>query len=486
LVKEVFMAEHHIEKVGEGKFIIRKSGNMRVPAVIYSDSGYLEQIKRELSYMQLVNVATLPGIIGNAIAMPDMHQGYGFPIGGVAAMDLDEGVISPGGVGYDINCGCRLVRTNLTYDEIKGSIRDIVIALYHAVPTGVGSRGNLRLTRKEEKAVAIEGAKWVIKKGYGEKSDLEHTEDYGCIEGADPELISERAYERGKQQLGSLGSGNHFLEIGIVDEIYDEKAAAAFGLRKGQITLFIHTGSRGFGYQVCDDSIEMMGRYVKKAGIYLPDRQLACAHFLSSEGQRYFKVMKCAANYAFANRQMIMFNATEAISRVLRKSREKLGIDLVYDVCHNIAKVEEHIVEGKKKQVCVHRKGATRSFPANHPDVPEAYRAVGQPVLIPGDMGRCSYILVGSDTAMEESFGSTCHGAGRVLSRKRALKEAKGRAINRELEDKDIYVIANKIRTLKEEMPDAYKDVTKVVDVVDKAGISKKVAKLKPLGVIKG
>ncbi|MFC1855559.1 RtcB family protein [Thermodesulfobacteriota bacterium] len=480
------MAEHNIKKIDDYKYIIEKSGDMRVPAIFYSNPGYLEQIIREGSYMQLVNVASLPGIIGAALAMPDMHQGYGFPIGGVAAMDIENGVISPGGVGYDINCGCRLVRTNLTYDEIKGRVRDIINALYSTIPTGVGSKGDLRLSRKDAKAVSETGAKWLIKKGYGEASDLEHTEDEGEIEGADPDLVSERAYERGKDQLGSLGSGNHFIELGVVDEIYDEKAAAAYGLRQGFVTLFIHTGSRGFGHQVCDDSLEMMTRYIKKSGIYLPDRQLACAHFSSDEGQKYFKAMKCAANYAFANRQLIMFRSMETISRALKMSYEKMGVDLVYDVCHNIAKVEEHEVDGIVKKVCVHRKGATRSFPAGHMDVPKAYRDVGQPVLIPGDMGRYSYVLSGGENAMKESFGSTCHGAGRVLSRHKAIKMAKGRSISRELEDKNIYVIAKKHNTLKEEMSDAYKDVSKVVDVVSKAGISKKVAKMRPLGVIKG
>jgi tRNA-splicing ligase RtcB len=480
------MAEYHIEKTGDFKYIIRKTGIMRVPAVIYTNDSFLELIKRDASYLQLVNVATLPGIIGGSFAMPDMHQGYGFPIGGVAAMDLDEGMISPGGVGYDINCGCRLVRTNLEHDEIKGRIKDIINVLYNTIPVGVGSKSNLVLSKKEEKQVAKEGAKWVVKRGYGEEYDLRHTEDYGCIEGADPDLISERAYERGKNQLGTLGSGNHFLEIGVVEEIYNEKAAAAFGLKKGRITLFIHTGSRGFGYQVCDDYLESMGRYVRKAGIDLPDRQLAGAHFSSDEGQRYFKAMKCAANYAFANRQVIMFRSVEAISRVLHTSPEKIGMHLVYDVCHNIAKVEEHIIDGKPKKVCVHRKGATRSFPANHPDVPDAYKSVGQPVLIPGDMGRYSYVLVGTQKAMEESFGSTCHGAGRVLSRRQAVKRSKGRDINKELENKNIYVISKNFRTLKEEMPDAYKDVSEVVEVVDRLGISQKVAKLRPLGVIKG
>jgi tRNA-splicing ligase RtcB len=480
------MAEHQIEKVSDSKYIIKKSGPMRVPAIIYCNRDYIDLIKRESSYLQLVNVATLPGIIGGALAMPDMHQGYGFPIGGVAAMDMDEGVISPGGVGYDINCGCRLVRTDLMYEDVKDRIKDIINILYNTIPTGVGSRSNLKLSKKEEKAVAEDGAKWVIKKGFGKKSDLEHTEDYGCIKGADPDIISDRAYERGKDQLGTLGSGNHFLEIGVVEEVYNEKAAMAFGLKKGMITLFIHTGSRGFGYQICDDSLGMMGRYVKKSGIYLPDRQLACAHISSPEGQKYLRAMRCAANYAFANRQVIMFRAMEAISRALKMSPDKMGLDLVYDVCHNIAKIEEHIVGGKPKKVCVHRKGATRSFPANHPDVPIAYRSVGQPVLIPGDMGRCSYVLVGTQKAMEESFGSTCHGAGRVLSRHRAIKHARGRSISRELEDKGIYVIAKKFKTLSEEMPDAYKDVTKVVEVVDEIGISKKVAKLRPLGVIKG
>ncbi len=480
------MSEHIIEKVSDFKYIIRKTGAMRVPAVIYSNSAYLDLIRKDASYLQLVNVATLPGIIGASLAMPDMHQGYGFPIGGVAAMDLDEGVISPGGVGYDINCGCRLVRTNLTYDEVKGRITDLINALYRAIPTGVGSRGSLKLSKKEERRVAEEGAGWLIKKGFAERYDTEHTEDGGCIKGADPDLVSDRAYERGQDQLGTLGSGNHFLEIGVVDEIYDEVAARVFGLFLNGVVIFIHTGSRGFGYQVCDDYLEKMGRYTRKAGIILPYRQLACAHFASKEGQDYYRAMKCAANYAFANRQLIMFHAAQAVSRTLGKSPENLGLRLVYDVCHNIAKVEEHLVDGKPKKVCVHRKGATRSFPAGHKNVPAAYKSVGQPALIPGDMGRYSYVLTGTQTAMEESFGSTCHGAGRVMSRRQAIRESRGRQITSELGKKGIYVIAKRYKTLNEEMPDAYKDVSKVVEVVDSIGISKKVAKLRPLGVIKG
>lgn len=480
------MTEHIIEKISDFKYIINKTGSMRVPAIIYTDKDYLELIRQDASYIQLVNVATLPGIIENSLAMPDMHQGYGFPIGGVAAMDLASGVISPGGVGYDINCGCRLVRTNLTYDEVNDKISDLVTTLYNTIPTGVGSHGAFKLSKKDHMRIAEQGAKWLVKNGYGTEHDLLHTEDNGCIEGADPDLISERAYERGKNQLGTLGAGNHFIEIGVVEEIYDEITASAFGLKKGAITLFIHTGSRGFGYQVCDDFLASMGNYSRKAGIVLPDRQLACAHFSSTEGQNYFRAMKCAANYAFANRQLIMFNATSALARALKSSPDKLGMSLVYDVCHNIAKVEEHIVDGKPKKVCVHRKGATRSFPAMHPDVPDAYKHVGQPVLIPGDMGRSSYVLVGTQKAMDESFGSTCHGAGRMMSRKKAIFEAKGRSIKRELENRGVFVLSNDYRTLSEEMPDAYKDVSKIVDVVDMAGISKKVAKLRPLGVIKG
>ncbi len=478
--------EYNIERVSDYKYIIQKSGQMRVPATIFTSPEYLELIKKDASYLQLVNVATLPGIISGSFAMPDMHQGYGFPIGWVAAMDLDSGVISPGGVGYDINCGCRLVRTNLRYDDIKGRVQGIVHALYNKIPAGVGSKGALKLGVKDMKKVLENGAKWAVKNGYGDAYDLEHTEDYGCISGADPDIISDRAYERGKNQLGTLGSGNHFIEIGLVEEVYDEASAAALGLHKGDVTLFIHTGSRGFGYQVCDDYLEKMGRYTRKAGLILPDRQLACAHFSSPEGREYFSAMKAAANYAFANRQVIMFNVVEVLSRLLKISQDKMGARLIYDVCHNIAKVEEHIVDGKQKKVCVHRKGATRSFPANHPDLPAAYKSVGQPVLIPGDMGRCSYVLVGAQKAMTESFGSTCHGAGRVMSRHQAIKSSKGRAVKRELEDKGIYVISKKNKTLNEEMPDAYKDVTKVVDVVDNIGISKKVAKLRPLGVIKG
>lgn len=460
--------------------------DMKVPGKIYVDK-FLEQELEEHSIQQTANTATLPGIVGAALAMPDIHTGYGFPIGGVAAMDIDQdGVISPGGVGYDINCGVRLVKSNLTRGELKPKIRDLVALLYSDVPSGVGSKSKLRLTSDREKEVLTKGAKWAVEMGYGDISDLEHIESGGCLEGADPNEVSDKAYERGRSQVGTLGSGNHFLEIQYVDEIFDEQAANAYGLFRGQITVMIHSGSRGFGHQVCTDFIDVMEKAVKKYGIKLPDRELACAPFSSPESQRYLAAMRAAANYAWANRQCMMHWTREAFIKIFNISPSNLGMELLYDVAHNIAKIEEHIVDGKKRKLVVHRKGATRAYPPGHEELSPLYRNVGQPVLIPGDMERQSYVLAGTSQAMDVSFGSTCHGAGRVMSRHKAIKKAKGRAIAREMEDKGIIVRSTGKRTLAEEIGEAYKDVSHVVDVVDRAGIAKKVARLKPLGVVKG
>jgi len=475
-----------IRKIDEWRFLIPKTGAMRVPGLVFSSSELMPNIKDDQSLQQVVNVATLPGIVKHSLAMPDIHWGYGFPIGGVAAFAMEDGIISPGGVGYDINCGVRLLTTSLLADEIRPRIKELISALFKAIPTGVGSRGKIRLSKKDEEKVAAQGASWAVRKGMGTKEDLERTEDHGVMKEADPSVVSDRAFKRGHDELGTLGSGNHFLEIQVVDEIYDQQRAGIFDLFEGQLTVLIHSGSRGFGHQICDDFLKVMGTQVKEFGFNLPDRQLACAYIRSDMGKRYLSGMACAANYAWANRQIIMHWTMETFEKVLQINPSDLKMELLYDVCHNIAKLEKHIVDGKEVTLCVHRKGATRSLPPGHPDVPERYRKVGQPVLIPGDMGTCSYVLAGSQKAMEETFASTCHGAGRVLSRKQAIKAAKGRAIHRELEDKGIFVLSRGKSTLKEEMSEAYKDVSLVVEAVHMAGLATKVARLRPLGVIKG
>lgn len=458
---------------------------MRVPGIIFIDET-LEKYLEEDAIRQVANVATLPGIVKASFAMPDIHTGYGFAIGGVAAFDLEEGIVSPGGVGYDINCGVRLVRSNLVKEEVMPRIRELVEVLSWEIPSGVGSKGKLKLSKDDEKKLMQKGAKWAVENGYGEPDDLEHTESGGFLEGADPSLISEKAYERGRAQQGTLGSGNHFLEVQYVEEVYDKVSADALGLFPDQITVMIHTGSRGFGHQVCTDFIELMAKAVKKYDIYLPDRELVCAPVNSEEGRMYLSAMKAAANYAWANRQCIMHWTREAFMKVFNMSPRDLGMKLIYDVAHNIAKIEEHTVDGKKMKLIVHRKGATRAFPPKHPELPAVYRDLGQPVLIPGDMGRASYVLLGTTQGMEESFGSTCHGAGRVLSRHQAIKKAKGRSIKKEMEEIGIIVKSAGRETLAEEMSEAYKDINNVVEVVHNAGISKKVAKLRPIGVVKG
>jgi len=476
-----------LEKISECKWLIPKTGNMNVSGVIYANEKLLKSIEKDDSLKQVVNVATLPGIVKYSLAMPDIHSGYGFSIGGVAAFDYNDGIISPGGVGYDINCGVRLLRTNLMYEDIKDKIKDLVASLLSGIPTGVGSSGAIRKLSKDElKKVCVNGARWAVENGFGDADDLRKIEDGGVFPNAIPDVVSERAFERGLDQVGTLGSGNHFLEVDLVEEIFDEKVAFTFGLKRGMITVLIHTGSRGFGYQICDDYLKRFSKEYKNFGINIPDRQLSCAPIKSQLGRDYFSAMACGVNYAWANRQVITHLTRKIFGRVFKKDPKSLDMSLVYDVAHNIAKIEEHTVDGKKVKVCVHRKGATRAFPAGHSLVPEVYRDVGQPVLIPGDMGRNSYVLVGTDLALQETFGSTCHGAGRVLSRSAALKEAKGRRIDKELEEMGIVVMSSEKSTLAEEMPSAYKDVSDVVEVVSIAGISKKVAKLKPLGVIKG
>lgn len=473
-------------RVSDYLFEIPQSGRMRVPARIYASEAMLPDIIRDRAAEQAANVAWLPGIVGYSNAMPDIHWGYGFPIGGVAAFDMEAGVISPGGVGYDINCGVRLLRTGLQRADVAARVPQLVDALFHAIPSGVGSSGKIRLSEKEEERVFEQGARWAANAGYGAAADLDKIEENGTMRGADPGAVSPRARERGRGQLGTLGSGNHFVELGVIDEIYDPAAAAAMGLHLDQITLTIHTGSRGLGHQVCDDAIRMMMHAAQKYGIELPDRQLCCAPITSPEGQRYLAAMAAAVNFAFANRQLISHLAQEAILRTLHLSPRDLDMQVVYEVAHNIAKIERHTVSGRQQTLCVHRKGATRAFGPHHPDLPAAYREIGQPVLIPGDMGRCSFVLAGTARAMAETFGSACHGAGRRLSRTRALKLARGGAVTRELEARGIIVRASSRETIAEEIPEAYKDVTEVVNAVAGAGLARKVVRLRPLGVIKG
>jgi len=477
-----------LEKLDDYRYRIPKSykPGMKVAGIIYADEKLLKDIRHDRAAEQVANVAFLPGIVQNSFAMPDIHWGYGFPIGGVAATDPDNGgVVSPAGVGYDINCGVRLLKTNFQFEEIKNKIKDLVYVLFSDVPSGLGSKGDIRVSYREERQILVKGAKWAIQKGYGVEEDLECTEEYGAIAGADPLAVSERAYERGKAQSGTLGSGNHFLEIQTIDKIFDQDIANSFGLTEGQITVMIHSGSRGFGYQVCDDYVKGMIRCLAKYNINVPDRQLAAAPINSSEAKAYISAMKCAANYAWANRQCLMYLTRKSFERVFNKSWQEMGMNLIYDVAHNIAKFEKYNINGKEKVLCVHRKGATRAFPPGHPALPERYKRTGQPVIIPGDMGRNSYLLVGTEKA-RETFYSTCHGAGRIKSRTAATKAFHVPTLVSELEAKGITVKASGRGTLAEEAPGAYKDVNDVVNVVHNAGISKKVCRMRPLGVIKG
>ncbi len=478
-----------LEKIDDTRLRIPKSykPQMRVDGIIYADANLLEDIKRDQAPEQVANVATLPGIVGQSMAMPDIHWGYGFPIGGVAAFRVEDGIVSPGGVGYDINCGVRLLRTKLSREDLKPELlRKLVYSIYNNVPSGVGSKGKIRISQAMVREVLTKGARWAVEQGYGTEEDLEYTEEHGEMAGADLAGVSARALERGMPQLGTLGAGNHFLEIQEVVEVYDQKAAETLGIWPGQITVMIHTGSRGLGYQICDDNVKTLVAAARKYGVELVDKQLACAPIDSREGRLYFGAMVCAANYAWANRQAIAHWVREAFSQVLGLPVEQLGMTQVYDVAHNIAKFEEHEVNGKKMKLCVHRKGATRAFPPGHPALPAKYRDLGQPVLIPGDMGTSSYLLVGTETAAKETFGSACHGAGRVWSRTKALEETKHRNVAEELQAKGIMVMAASREVLREEVPDAYKDVDAVVDVCHRAGIARKVARMKPLGVVKG
>jgi len=476
-----------LERIDEFRWRIPRHGKMRVDGLIFASERMMNEIRTDQSLQQVVNVAHLPGITQASLAMPDIHWGYGFPIGGVAAMDGEEGVVSPGGVGYDINCGVRLLRSGLSRTEIQHRLRELVTQMYRNIPTGVGKgRRDLRLGHKELTAVLSQGAAWAVKQGMGDRRDLEFLEEGGCIEGAQPDLVSARALERGKGQLGTLGSGNHFAEIQYVARVFDDQAAQALGLFEDQVTVTLHSGSRGLGHQVCSDHLKVMVNAAQRYGIELPDRQLCCAPIRSPEGRHYLGAMAAAANYAFANRQVMTHWTRESFAAVLGLGPERLGLEVVYDVCHNIAKFETFEVGGRRRRLCVHRKGSTRAYPPGHPQTPAPYRDVGQPVLIPGDMGRYSYVLVGTKKAYEETFGSTCHGAGRRLSRRQAKKQARGRRLLEELERQGVVVMAAGMATVAEEMPEAYKDVAEVVDVVEGAGISRTVAQLRPLGVIKG
>jgi tRNA-splicing ligase RtcB len=461
---------------------------MRVDGLIYADERLIDQIRRDQAPEQVANVATLPGIQQYSLAMPDIHWGYGFTIGGVAATDPREGgVISPGGVGYDINCGVRVVRTNLTHADVKARVRDLVDELFRRIPSGVGRTGKYSFRQQEMRRVLAEGPQYLVaERGLGVERDLEFTEARGRLDGADPDRVSPRAFARGEEQCGTLGSGNHFLEVQVVDRVLDDDAARVMGVFEGQIVVLIHSGSRGLGYQVCDDSLAKLRKAPGKYGIDLPDRQLVCAPVDSEEGRDYIAAMRAAANFAWCNRQLLMQQTREVFGDVFGRSWEALEMDLVYDVAHNIAKFERHRIGGVTKEVCVHRKGATRAFPPGHAEIPEAYRSIGQPVLIPGSMGTASWILVGQPGSMEQTFGTTCHGAGRQMSRTAAMKEAQGRQIDRELEQLGIIARARSRRELPEEQPKAYKDVDTVVDIVHKAGLSKKVARVRPIGVIKG
>jgi len=464
---------------------IEPRGGMKVPGRIYISEQMLDAARSDGGAQQVINVASLPGIVGYSLAMPDIHWGYGFPIGGVAATDpAAGGVVSPGGVGYDINCGVRVATTSLTYQDVRAKLGKMLTSLFNYIPTGVGASGAIkRMARSELDSVLTTGAHWAIRRGFGADGDLANTEENGCLTGANPSAISDRAYQRGADQVGTLGSGNHFVEINQITEIFHPTAAEEYGLHPDQIVIQIHTGSRGFGHQVCDDYLKVMARAVNKYDIQLPDRQLACAPVDSKEGELYLGAMACAANYAWANRQTIMGLAEQALTKGLGISPRDLNLKLLYDLCHNIAKLEYHQVAGHKRRLCVHRKGATRAYPP--PGTANPWRT-GQPVLVPGDMGTESYICVGQEESLSRTWGSTCHGAGRVMSRRQAMKQFRGRDLVRELKERGVLILAKNNGTIAEEMIGAYKEVRSVVDVMETMGISRKVARLKPLAVIKG
>jgi len=456
---------------------------MRTDVIFYASPALLEHIQKDKALDQAVNVACMPGIVGPSLAMPDIHQGYGFPIGGVAAMDWRHGVVSPGGVGYDINCGVRLVKTNLEQARVREQLKPLIDQIFRDVPCGVGGKGPMDLTAKQLDQVLTEGAQWMIDNGYGEPNDRLRAEERGRLSEADPAAVSARAKERGRPQIGTLGSGNHFLEVQYVEEIADADAARDMGLSEQQVVVLIHSGSRGLGHQVCTDFLSQMGAAMKKYDITLPDRQLACVPIQTPEGQSYLKAMRAAANFAWANRQAMMHFLRGSFKRIFGAQAK---LTLLYDVCHNIAKREKHTLNGNPVDVLVHRKGATRAFPPHHPEIPSEYRACGQPVLIPGSMGTASWILAGAEGSMRESFGSVCHGAGRLLSRNAAKAGRDARTVQKELETRGILVRSESRDGIVEEVPEAYKDVDEVIDTVHRAGLARKVARLRPMGVIKG
>ena len=459
---------------------------MRVDGLVFATDGLMRELRDDPSLEQVVNVASLPGIVGTSLAMPDIHWGYGFPIGGVAATKRDGGVVSPGGIGFDINCGVRLYRSDLTASDIGPVREQLASALFAAVPSGVGASAGERLTEAELEHVLVDGAHRLVARGDGWSADLERTEETGRLGGADPATVSQRARQRGADQLGTLGSGNHFLEVDRVDEVYDARAAQALGLSRDQVVVFIHCGSRGLGHQVCTDHVATLDRAMTRYDIHVPDRQLACAPLASDEGRAYLAAMAAAANFAWANRQTIGQAVRAAFAQVIGVAADRLGLDLVYDVSHNMAKFERHVVDGRELDLCVHRKGATRAFPAGRPEVPAAYRAVGQPVFVPGDMGRHSIVAVGAEGSMAETFGSTCHGAGRRLSRHQALRDTRGTDIAAQLRQEGIIVRAERPRLLGEEASVAYKDVEEVASIAERAGHLRRVARLRPLVVVKG
>ena len=479
--------EGTLNKVGDNRWEIPKGyvPGMLTNAVIFADESMLAQIRNDNAPQQAANVACLPGIVGSSMAMPDIHWGYGFPIGGVAAVDADSGSISPGGIGFDINCGVRTIRTDLTLEDVGGRMDALMDALYANVPSGLGSKGLKKVGQKELADILQNGSSWAVENGFGWEKDLDVTEERGCMQSADESLVSEKARKRGLPQLGSLGSGNHFLEVDVVDRVFDERAAKTFGLKEGCITITVHCGSRGCGHQIATDYLQLMERYVRDNHVDLPDRQLACAPLDTKLGDEYYRAMSCGANYAWTNRQMITHWIRESFEQVLGDSAENMGMDVVYDVAHNIAKKERHEVDGHSMDVLVHRKGATRAFAAGRPEITLKYRDVGQPVIIPGDMGVGTYILVGQPGAMKESFGTTCHGAGRQMSRK-AAGSLNARDIEADLSGKGITLRKGSDEGLVEEAPQAYKDVDTVVSVVCASGLAGKVARLRPVGVVKG
>ena len=476
------------KKIGNMTYKIEKDEalGMKVPVIIYADDQLLEKMMNDRTIKQAVNVSTIPGILQNVVVLPDGHEGYGFPVGGVAAMDAEEGMISPGGVGYDINCGVRLLRTNLKEQDVRPKLKELVNDLFNSIPSGVGSKGAIRLSSSQLDEVLVKGVPWAIDNGYGTKEDAEVCEENGHMDKADPNKVSDRARKRGAPQLGSLGSGNHFLEIQKVAEIHDEEAAKRMGIEQGQVTILTHCGSRGFGHQICSDYLRISEQALKKYNISLPDRELACVPNSSEEGESYRKAMFAALNFAWSNRQMITHWTRKSFERVFKQSEADLEMNLVYDVSHNIAKVEKHTIDGKQKSVVVHRKGATRAFPANKEEVPKKYRDLGQPVFIPGSMGTGSWILLGQPNSMNLTFGSTAHGAGRTMSRTKARQNYTESQVKKFLSDKGIEVKALTRDGIVEETPQAYKDVDLIVNVSHELGIATKVAKLVPIGVIKG